>query len=219
MVLAMMLGMLILAWSLPDAPAPHAAEEAPSLWRVLRRPEAIALIVAGALMSAAHGPYYTFFSIHAVDHGYSKAATGWLWALGVVAEMAIFIWMPLLYRAFTLRRILIASFALAVVRFLIIGWAVDSVAMLLLAQLLHAATFGSFHAASIGVIHRLFRGRLQARGQALYGSLAYGVGGAVGGFSSGYAWDCLGAAATFSLSAACALIGMLVLWRGLKGAS
>lgn len=215
MVLAMMLGMLVLAWRLPDAPATHSAES-PPIWHVIRRPEAIALIAAGALMAAAHGPYYTFYSIHVVNHGYSKAVTGWLWAVGVICEMAIFIWMPLLYRAFTLRQILIASFALATLRFLIIGWAADSALLLLFAQALHAATFGSFHAASIGVIHRLFRGRHQARGQAIYGSLAYGVGGALGGFSSGYAWDHLGAGVTFTLAAACAFAGMLILWWKLR---
>ena len=109
-------------------------------------------------MSAAHGPYYTFFSIHLVGLGYSKAATGWLWALGVACEIGIFMWMPRLYRAFTLRQILIASFALAVMRFLAVGWLAQTLAVLF-AQVLHAATFGAFHAASIGYVHRYFRGR------------------------------------------------------------
>ena len=94
--------------------------------QIVQQPEVIALIAACALMAAAHGPYYTFYTIYLVDHGYSKARSGWLWALGVICEIGIFIWMPHLYRAFTLRRILIASFALAAVRFLIIGWGVDS---------------------------------------------------------------------------------------------
>ena len=215
-VLAMMAGMLALCWQIPEpTTAPHAADQQP-IWGIVRKPEALALIVAGALMAAAHGPYYTFYSIHVVDHGYSKAVTGWLWALGVICEIGIFIWMPHLYRAFTLRQILIGSFALAVVRFLAIGWGVDSVLLLLLAQTLHAATFGSFHAAAIGVVHRLFRGRHQARGQAIYGSLSYGLGGTLGGFASGYSWEHLGAAATFSLAAACAFAGMLILWWKLQ---
>jgi PPP family 3-phenylpropionic acid transporter len=211
-VLAMMLGMLALGWSLPEAgAAPHPADHRP-IGAILRRPETIALIVASALMAAAHGPYYTFYSIHLVDHGYSKAVTGWLWALGVICEIGIFVWMPHLYRAFTLRQILLASLALAVVRFGAIGWGADSLLVLLLAQALHAATFGSFHAAAIGVIHRLFRGRHQARGQAIYGSLAYGVGGALGALASGYAWQHMGPATTFSLAAACALAGLGIVW-------
>jgi len=215
-VLAMMAGMLAFCWQIPEATVPpHAADQQP-IWHIIRKPEVVALIVACALMAAAHGPYYTFYSIHLVNHGYSKALTGWLWALGVICEIGIFIWMPHLYRAFTLRQILIASFALAVVRFLLIGWAADSTALLVCAQTLHAATFGSFHAAAIGVIHKFFRGRHQARGQAIYGSLAFGLGGAIGGFASGYAWERLGAALTFSLGAACAFAGMLILWWKLR---
>ncbi len=211
-VLSMMAGMLAFSWQIPEAASPpHGADQHP-IRGILRKPEVAALIAAGALMAAAHGPYYTFYSIHVVNHGYTKALTGWLWALGVICEIGIFVWMPHLYRAFTLRQILIASFGLAVVRFLAIGWGADSMLLLLLAQTLHAATFGSFHAAAIGMVHRFFRGRHQARGQAIYGSLSYGLGGTLGGFASGYAWEEFGAPETFSLSAACALLGMLILW-------
>jgi PPP family 3-phenylpropionic acid transporter len=182
---------------------------------VLLRPEVVGLIVGGAFMSAAHGPYYTFFSIHLVAEGYSKGAIGSLWALGVGCEIAIFVWMPRLYRAFTLRQILIASFALAAARFLAIGWLAGNLVALLVAQILHAATFGAFHAASIGYVHRLFPGRLQARGQAIYGSIAFGLGGALGGLSSGYAWDRWGAGVTFTFGAACAFAGMLIVSRTL----
>lgn len=215
-VLAMMIGMLTLSWQIPEAVLPPHAVDQLSIWHVIRKPEVIALVVASALMAAAHGPYYTFYSIHLVNHGYSKGLTGWLWAVGVICEIAIFVWMPHLYRAFTLRQILIASFGLAVVRFLAIGWGASSLIVLLLAQALHAATFGSFHAAAIGVVHRLFRGRHQARGQAIYGSLSFGLGGTIGALASGYGWDYLGPGFTFSLAAACALAGMAVLWWKLR---
>lgn len=215
MVLLMMLGMLSFAWSLPEVRGAHATTEDTTIWQVMRRPETLALITASGFMAAAHGPYYTFYSIHVVSYGYSKAVTGWLWALGVICEIGIFWWMPHLYRAFSLRTLLVVSCGLAVVRFLAIGWAAESFAVLLFAQTLHAATFGSFHAASIGVIHRLFRGRHQARGQAIYGSLAFGIGGALGGFASGYAWENLGPAVTFSAGAGCAAVAMTVLWAKL----
>jgi PPP family 3-phenylpropionic acid transporter len=218
-VLGLMGSMLGFCWAVPDARvAPHASDDL-HIGHILKRPEVIALISACALMSAAHGTYYTFYTIHLVDHGYSKSLAGWLWALGVICEIGIFFWMSHLYRAFSARQILIASFALAAARFLIIGWVADSIAALLLAQTLHAASFGSFHAAAIGVVHRFFRGRHQARGQAIYGSLAYGVGGAIGSLASGYAWESLGAALTFSAASACALAGMLlIVWKlKLKG--
>ena len=76
--------------------------------------------------------------------------------------------LPQLMRRFSLRALLIASFACAALRFPAIGWGVELLALLAAAQLLHAATFGAFHAASIATVHRMFPGRLAGRGQALY---------------------------------------------------
>jgi len=212
---ALMAGMLLLSFTLSEAkPEPHESDDLP-VWQIVRKPAVLAVIGASALMAAAHGPYYTFYTIHLVDHGYSKSAAGWLWALGVICEIGIFIWMSRLYRAFTLRSILIASTLLAALRFVVIGWSADSIVLLLAAQTLHAASFGSFHAAAIGVVHKLFRGRHQARGQAIYGSLAYGLGGTVGGLASGYAWGGLGPALTFARAAGCGLLAAAVLWRWL----
>jgi len=212
---ALMAGMLLLSFTLSESkPEPHESDDLP-VWQIVRKPAVLAVIGASALMAAAHGPYYTFYTIHLVDHGYTKSAAGWLWALGVICEIGIFIWMSRLYRAFTLRSILIASTLLAALRFVVIGWGADSIVLLLAAQTLHAASFGSFHAAAIGVVHKLFRGRHQARGQAIYGSLAYGLGGTVGGLASGYAWGGLGPALTFTLAAGSGLLAAAALWRWL----
>ncbi len=213
-VAASLLGTLAFAALVPEARHAEAAADTQPIGEVLRRPVVVALIAACALMAIAHGPYYTFYSIHLVDHGYSTGLTGWLWGLGVICEIAIFLWLPRIYAAFTLRGILIASFALAAVRFLLIGWGAGSLVLLALAQTLHAASFGSFHAAAIGIVHRLFRGRHQARGQAIYGSLTFGVGGTLGALASGALWDRAGAEFTFSAAAACAFAGMLlIVWK------
>ena len=212
-ILVAVTGLLMLV---PEAArAEHARAHVP-IGHVIRDPQVVALIVACALMAVAHGPYYTFYSLYLVDHGYTKGAVGWLWAVGVICEIAIFFWMAQLFRAFTLRRVLIASFALAAVRFAIIAWCADYLWLLLIAQSLHAASFGSFHAAAIGYVHRLFSGRHQARGQAIYTSLTFGLGGTLGGVYAGYAWQHFGAGVTFSGAALCALAGMLILWRGLE---
>ena len=71
------------------------------MWTILRRPEVAALLGACFLMSLAHGPQYAFFSIYLVDHGYSKAAVGWMWTYGVIAEIALFLLMPALLLLFS----------------------------------------------------------------------------------------------------------------------
>ena len=161
-------------------------------------------------MAAAHGPYYTFYSIYLVDHGYSKGAVGWLWALGVICEIGVFIWMPRLFKRFSLHQVLLFSFGAAVLRFLIIAWAVQWLWLLLFAQILHAATFGMFHSSAVGLIHKYFKGKHQSKGQAIYNSVAFGAGGTVGGLYSGYTWDVFGPSMTYSIAAGCALLAMLL---------
>ena len=215
MLAVLAVGTALLA-TVPEAPRPeHAADTVP-IGRIVASPPVIALFVACALMSVAHGPYYTFYSIYLVDHGFTKSAVGWLWTLGVLCEIALFYWLAHLFARFSLRAVLIASFALAGLRFLVIGWCADSLALLLFAQTLHAASFGSFHASALGFVNRYFGGRHQGRGQALYTSLAYGVGGSLGGVYAGYAWQHFGPAFTFSGAALCAFAGMLILLRYLR---
>jgi PPP family 3-phenylpropionic acid transporter len=165
-------------------------------------------------MAAAHGVYYTFYSIYLVEHGYSTSAVGWLWALGVICEVLVFLAMPRLAARFGLWRILMVSFALAALRFFTIGWGVEVVALVIFAQTLHAASFGSYHAAAVALVHQIFRGRHQAKGQGLYTSVSFGLGGTLGGLLSGYTWDTLGAGWSFTISGTCAAAGCLVLlWR------
>jgi PPP family 3-phenylpropionic acid transporter len=198
------------AWALPvDQVPPHHEDHAP-LREIIRRPEVVALFTACFLMALAHGPYNTFYSIHLVEIGYSKSSVGWLWALSVVGEVFIFLLMPRLMQRFTIPAIITFSLGCAVVRFLLIGWFAQSIVLLALAQLMHAATFGAHHAAALAAIHHLFRGRTQARGQALYTSLGFGAGGAAGGFASGWLWEHTTPALTFTFAAGAALVALLV---------
>lgn len=205
------LGILIFSRQLPDTTASSQQADQQSIRQIMFQPRVLLFFGACFLMSAAHGPYYTFFSIYLVDHGYAKSAVGGLWALGVLCEIAVFFLMPRLLRLYGFTRILMASFALAVVRFLLIGWCVDFLLLLLVAQLMHAATFGAYHAASVGVVHQLFQGRHQSKGQAMFGSLTYGAGGMLGGLISGPIWQYYGAAMLYSCSAAMALLGLMLM--------
>ncbi len=176
-----------------------------------------ALLAAGFCMAIAHGALYAFFSLHLEQLGYSGKSIGAFWTLGVLAEIAVFLYLPAIFRRFALSTILQASLLAAVLRFLAIAWAAEHVAVLVLAQLLHAATFGAFHAASVAAVHRLFPRSAQARGQALFSSLSYGAGGAAGTLLAGWAWGWYGAPAAFSLAAVAALAGAF-LARQLKHA-
>lgn len=209
-VLAVMLGIAAFARVIPEAEIlVHAGDHQP-LREVVKRPEVAALLAACLLMAVTHGPYYTFYSIYLVDHGYDKSTVGWLWALGVLCEIGIFLVIPRIFSRVTPRTLILASFALAVLRFLLIAWGVESAWVVWGAQTLHAFTFGTYHAAAVALIHQHFRGRHQARGQALYTSVSYGVGGTIGGLASGFTWETLGPAWTYTLAAGSAALAWAV---------
>lgn len=191
---------------------PHPLDQ-PGILSVLRQPAVIAFLAACFLLQAGHGAYYGFYSIYMEELGYSKTLIGQLWALGVVAEVVVFLLMPRLLQNLGARNMLMISLFLAALRWYLIGNFADSLSILFFAQTLHAATFGTFHAAAIHLVHHYFTGRHQGRGQALYSSLSFGFGGALGTVVSGYLWEGAGPTVAFNLSMAVSLLGLLIVWR------
>lgn len=165
-----------------------------------------AFLVASFLLQFSHAPYYGFFSLYLEQHGYGRAATGMIWSLGVIAEIGVFAYAHRLLARFGVRTILLASLLLAALRWLMIGFGVDSLAVLVVAQCLHAGSFGSFHAAGIEFLRRHFGAAQQGQGQALYAAVSFGLGGALGALASGLLWE-LGARLGFVVAALAALGG------------
>jgi PPP family 3-phenylpropionic acid transporter len=97
-----------------------------------------------------------------------------------------------------------------------IGFGTASVGVLVLAQCLHAATFGSFHAASMEFVRRHFGHAGQGQGQALYSAVSFGAGGALGALGSGWLWD-RSQHLVFGIAALAALLGAVLLLYGLSG--
>ncbi len=181
-----------------------------SLLASLRRPGVASLILAGFLMQVAHGPYYVFFSLHLADHGYSRSALGAFWAIGVLAEIAMFWFAARLLERHGAVRLMRWCMGVAVARFVMTAVFAATMPILLLAQIGHAATFGLHHASSMQRIARLFPGRLLGQGQGLLYGLGSGVGGVAGALLAGVTWDLGGGRAAFLTAAVIALAGLWV---------
>lgn len=158
-----------------------------SIRLILKQPTVIAFLVCCFLQQLSHGPYYTFFSVYLEDHGYSNTSIGLMWSLGVLAEVLVFMIMHRLLLRFSLRSIMLGSILLSAIRWLLIAFFVDSLALLIIAQCLHAASFGTFHAFAIEMVRRSFLGH-EGQGMALYSGLSFGAGGAIGAIASGWLW-------------------------------
>jgi PPP family 3-phenylpropionic acid transporter len=213
MALALQVGIWITSLLVVERPVEsRPAAEGISILSLARRPEVAAFLLCGFFMQVSHGVYYAFYSIYLTEAGYASGTIGAFWAWGVVVEVLVFAIMHHLLERFGARRVLLTSLGLAVVRWLLIGAFVTEPVILILAQALHAATFGAFHAGAIHLTHHYFTGRLQGRGQALFGSLVYGAGGAVGSLGSGLLWSTAGPQATFVASSLVAALGFTIAW-------
>jgi MFS transporter, PPP family, 3-phenylpropionic acid transporter len=214
---AIIAGLLTLIWWVtlltPDAQAGSHGLEPVGIMKILKKPEVLAFLVVYMLLQMAHGPYYIFYSIYLRQYQYSAMMTGILWSLGVFAEIVLFVYMKRLLKYFSLRAILLVSILLAILRWLLISGCAEHLGLLLFAQLLHAATFGGAHVAAIHLVHLYFGQQHQGKGQALYSSLSFGLGGMLGSLFSGYYWDSLGSELVYALAALVCSVAFLIAYR------
>lgn len=172
----------------------------------------IYFLISAMLLQMSLGPFYGFFVLYLTQAGYSESAAGMLMAFGVIAEILMFMFVPRLLKHYSVIALLMFGMGLTVLRWLIMAVGVDSLALLIFSQTLHAFTFGLVHAASIQFIYRHFNKAHQSQGQALYASIGFGLGGAIGVWIAGQIWgNGTGSQWMWVFAAVCALCAMIVL--------
>jgi len=177
--------------------------------QALWKPNVIVFLICGFLMLVSHGAYYGFFSIHLENMGYPKAFIGIAWALASTAEILVMIKSREIFKRFSLENVLIFSFVLAALRWLILFF-VQSPVLILFSQIFHAITYGTFHMASILYIDQLTPNSAKTLGQAVNNAVQYGLGLMVGFVLNGYLYEVTGSFALFIVSGSIALVGGMV---------
>jgi PPP family 3-phenylpropionic acid transporter len=167
-----MLGLiLVVTFFLPHREV-HDLSPAPTIVRNIFKEKKIQrFLLASFLMLLAHAPLYTLFSLWLFEQGFTRTEIGLLWALGVVAEIAMFQFQHRLFDRLSVGVCWVMSYAVTAIRFLMIAFSGGSLWVIVLAQLLHAVTFGVHHSASMSLIRQWFPAQAQARGQAFYTGL------------------------------------------------
>jgi len=167
-------------------------------------------LVVHFLLQLSHAPYYSFFSVYLEEKGYSRTVIGFLWSLGVLAEVVAFTQTHRLLHKFSEYNLIQWCLFLAAIRWFAIAWAVDIPSILWTVQLLHAFSFAVFHAAAMQFIFREFEPQQQGQGQAFYSAL-WGLGVAIGSWLTGMVWLSWGAGVIFSVAALCCVAAMLII--------
>ena len=151
--LALMACVCLVTWLVPDAaPFVAATSTAASVRTPLMRPTVLAFLSCCLLMQMSHGAYYTFYTVYLLSHGYASATIGLLWALGVVSEIILFMVVHRLLARFSVRYLVCGCFVLTALRWFLLARYVDLGFVVVLSQILHAISYGAFHAVSILLI-------------------------------------------------------------------
>ncbi|CAK6715218.1 putative Major facilitator superfamily permease [Vibrio harveyi] len=158
----------------------------------------------------SQGVYNNFFMIYVKSMGLSETTGGTIMSIGTVSEMVMLIGSVVLLSRYKPSHLLAISCVVTALRWMMQGWAGDSVVILVVSQVGHAFTFALLHASVISFIQKSFNDKEIGRATGLYGSFGLGLGNIVGSLLSGYFWDSLGAEYAYSVCALMALCGALV---------
>lgn len=213
-ILVMLLILLASFW-IPDVREETLQQRPPKglIRQTLKRPEVIRFLLMIFFVQMAHGPYNGFYTILLQGYGYEGTAIGWLWSLGVVAEIVLFAKLHNLWERWGFETVLLWALALGILRWLLLAFVPESVGVLIVAQLLHAASFAVVLASGIRLVQELFPAGSEGRGQAIHATIGFGLGGVVGSIVAGYFWQHLGATPAFIFAACAGVIGFMLAWR------
>jgi PPP family 3-phenylpropionic acid transporter len=172
----------------------------------------VSFFVAGLLLQISFAPYNSFFALFLRDLDYSGLTIGLFIGLGVVAEIAAFIYMGSLFKYCSINTLLVLSLIVSAARWFAMPFIADLPFWLGVSQLSHAVSFAIYHSASMQFISSHFTKRQQGRGQGIYLGGVYGIGGAIGAYVTGVLWlDGKGASDAFIVAGASAFIGAIIM--------
>jgi len=176
---AMILGLLLLtglSW-LPMAPAP---QDAPSSGNkigfrsLLTDRSFLIFLLVVSLLQGSHAAYYGFSALYWKAHGYAENVIGYLWALGVMAEIGMFALSRRLLKGFSYQQLFFIGGLGCVLRWILLANTTE-LAWLLVAQLLHAVTFCVSHLGAIRYMTQQLPAEQVIPAQTLYAAFPAGV--------------------------------------------
>jgi PPP family 3-phenylpropionic acid transporter len=201
-------GLLLTAWAALQLPATPPRAEAPSgsLWAPLAEPVFRWVLPLAALIQGSHAVYYAFSTLHWQAAGLSTGFIGLLWALGVLAEIILFVFGRPVVERLGLRGLALLAAGAGVLRWTVTAFT-NEPAVLVVIQLLHGLTFGAMHLAAMRALVGLPAG-LSGRAQTL---LASAVSASTGGlmWASGWLYGAVGGFAFLAMAALCVVAAAL----------
>lgn len=119
------------------------------------------------LFQATHAAFYGFGAIYWQSIDVPRFAIGALWAIGVIAEIALFSVAGKLSLRFDPPLFLVAAGVAAIVRWGLFPFA-DTIVFMAALQLLHGLTFGAAHLGAVAILAKVVPSRWSGTGQGVF---------------------------------------------------
>ncbi len=190
--------------------APSAQKILEPLLPIIKRPVVLAFFTIEFIMLFAQAPFYSFYSNYLKLAGFNTTQIGFLWAVGVIAEIMMFNYANFFLSRFSWRSLVALCLVMTSIRFILAGLFSESFLLQFISQSFHAFSFGLFHIIAMRVILQNFAAQQQGRGQALYSTM-WGLGVASGSILAGHYWEQLTGAYIFIIAGLSALFGLLLI--------
>ena len=181
--------------------------ERPKLSALLTDKPVVKFLVLMALIQGSHAAYYGFSAIHWKAAGHSEDVIGYLWSLGVAAEVAVFALSKRLFAGWSLRTLFVVAAGGVMLRWGMTA-ATTSILALVVVQMLHGVTFAMAHIAAIQYIQNSAENKMVAL-QALYNAIPLGAFIALMTVISGWGYEHWGAN-IFWLMAAMGFVALFI---------
>jgi PPP family 3-phenylpropionic acid transporter len=172
--IGLLVAILLAAMALPSVKAKPAVRERPPFRSLLSNRFFLLFLACAALNMSSHAVLTGFSTIHWQAAGHSEGIIGFLWAIGVISEVALFAWARTILARIGIPGMLMLGAGFAMVRWMGTG-ASTELWLLVPMQVLHGVTFGATHLAGMTLIQRHVAPGVSASAQALYSSLGMGV--------------------------------------------
>lgn len=211
LVLGALAATFLAALCLPEQQTKHREAAAKPGFRVLLADRALLLFfLAAGLLQASHAVYYGFSALSWRESGLSDTAIGWLWAEGVLAEIAFFAVSGSLFRQRSPVFLLSLAALGGLVRWTVLA-STASLPTLIAVQGLHALTFGAAHLATMLFIARRVPESLSATAQGLYAAISGGLVMGLVSLMAGGLYDAFQAQAFYAM-AVLSVAGLILAW-------
>jgi MFS transporter, PPP family, 3-phenylpropionic acid transporter len=188
---------------------PKLAERKPrrlfdGLGEIRKRKPFLLLLLVAYLIASGVAMVNTFLGIHIRGLGGGTDIVGIAFAVAAVSELPIIGFGSWILKRLGPQRMIVIALVAYIVRFVLLASA-PSAEWVIVAQLFHGVSFGTFLVASINLAHRAVGQENAATAQALLGAMSFGFGSITGAMVGGVLLDAVGTTRMYT-----GIVGLMV---------